>query len=84
MKDNTDSGQFLAIQNASAYCYDHPEITESHNQVLRRMDKLVGVLQSAGFQAGGSFFLYMSAAKAAVKLVESGWNLKTAKRSRSG
>ena len=71
VKDNTDSGQFLAIQNASAYCYDHPEITEAiATKYSRRMDKLVGVLQSAGFQvnkSGGSFFLYMSAAKAAVK-----------------
>ena len=71
VKDNTDSGQFLAIQNASAYCYDHPEITETiATKYSRRMDKLVGVLQSAGFQvnkSGGSFFLYMSAAKAAVK-----------------
>ena len=34
------------------------------------MDKLVGVLQNAGFQiskSGRSFFLYMSAAKAAIK-----------------
>ena len=71
VKDNTDSGQFLAIQNASAYCYDHPEITEAiATKYSRRMDKLVGVLQGAGFQvnkSGGSFFLYMSAAKAAVK-----------------
>ena len=71
VKDNTDSGQFLAIQNASAYCYDHPEITEAiATKYSRRMDKLVGVLQNAGFQvnkSGGSFFLYMSAAKAAVK-----------------
>jgi len=27
VKDNTDSGQFLAIQHAAAYCFDHPEIT---------------------------------------------------------
>jgi len=71
VKDNTDSGQFLAIQNASAYCYDHPEITKAiATKYSRRMDKLVGVLQSAGFQvnkSGGSFFLYMSSAKAAVK-----------------
>ena len=71
VKDNTDSGQFLAIQNASAYCYDHPGITGTiATKYSRRMDKLVGVLQSAGFQvnkSGGSFFLYMSAAKAAVK-----------------
>ena len=71
VKDNTDSGQFLAIQNACAYCYDHPEITETiATKYSRRMDKLVGVLQGADFQvnkSGGSFFLYMSAAKAAVK-----------------
>ncbi len=71
VKDNSDSGQFLAIQNAAAYCYNHPEITEAiAAKYSRRMDKLVGVLQNAGFQiskSGGSFFLYMSAAKAAVK-----------------
>ena len=71
VKDNSDSGQFLAIQNAAAYCYDHPEITEAiAAKYSRRMDKLVGVLQNAGFKiskSGGSFFLYMSAAKAAVK-----------------
>ena len=71
VKDNSDSGQFLAIQNASAYCYDHPEITISiATKYSRRMDKLVGVLQKSGFKvnkSGGSFFLYMSSAKAAVK-----------------
>ena len=71
VKDNSDSGQFLAIQNASAYCYDHPEITKSiATKYSRRMDKLVGVLQKSGFKvnkSGGSFFLYMSAAKAALK-----------------
>ena len=71
VKDNSDSGQFLAIQNASAYCYDHPEITKSiATKYSRRMDKLVLVLQKSGFKvnkSGGSFFLYMSSAKAAVK-----------------
>ena len=71
VKDNSDSGQFLAIQNASAYCYDHPEITKAiATKYSRRMDKLVGVLQKSGFKvnkSGGSFFLYMSSAKAAVK-----------------
>lgn len=71
VKDNSDSGQFLAIQNASAYCYDHPEITKSiATKYSRRMDKLVVVLQKSGFKvnkSGGSFFLYMSSAKAAVK-----------------
>ena len=71
VKDNSDSGQFLAIQNASAYCYDHPEITKAiATKYSRRMDKLVGVLQKSGFKvnkSGGSFFLYMRSAKAAVK-----------------
>jgi LL-diaminopimelate aminotransferase len=71
VKDNTDSGQFLAIQHASAYCFDHPEITEKiAGKYSRRMGALVHVLQQAGFSATkpkGSFFLYVKAPKAAVK-----------------
>ena len=69
VKDNTDSGQFLAIQHAVAYCLDHPEITEKiAAKYARRMDGLVRVLRKAGFNArkpGGSFFLYVRAPKAA-------------------
>ena len=71
VKDNTDSGQFLAIQHASAYCFDHPEITEKISaKYSRRMGALVQVLKQAGFNAikpKGSFFLYVKAPKAAVK-----------------
>ena len=71
LKDNTDSGQFLAIQHAAAYCFDHPEITEKIAQKYsRRMDALVKVLRAAGFNARkpkGSFFLYVKAPRAAVK-----------------
>jgi LL-diaminopimelate aminotransferase len=71
VKDNTDSGQFLAIQHASAYCFDHPEITEEiAAKYSRRMDALVQVLRKVGFNATkpkGSFFLYVKAPKAAVK-----------------
>src|SRR5580765_1501933 len=71
VKDNTDSGQFLAIQHAAAYCFDHPEITEQiAAKYSRRMDGLVQVLKKAGFKAvkpKGSFFLYVKAPKAAVK-----------------
>jgi LL-diaminopimelate aminotransferase len=71
VKDNTDSGQFLAIQHASAFCFDHPEITEKiAAKYSRRMDSLVELLRAAGFKAvkpGGSFFLYVPAPKAAVK-----------------
>lgn len=71
VKDNTDSGQFLAIQHAAAYCLDHPEITQRiAAKYSRRMDLLVGALKQAGFAAKkpkGSFFIYVPAPKAAVK-----------------
>lgn len=70
VKDNTDSGQFLAIQHATAYGLDHPEITQQiAAKYSRRMDGLVRLLNAAGFQARkpkGSFFLYVKAPKAAV------------------
>lgn len=69
IKDNTDSGQFLAIQHAAAYCLDHPEITAKISaKYSRRMDSLVSALRSAGFDAKkpkGSFFLYVPAPRAA-------------------
>ncbi len=71
VKDNTDSGQFLAIQHAAAYGFDHPEITEKiAAKYSRRMDLLVKALQSCGFKANkpkGSFFLYTKAPKGAIK-----------------
>ena len=69
IKDNSDSGQFLAIQHAAAYCLEHPEITaQIAAKYSRRMDGLVQVLRKAGFAAAkpkGSFFLYVKAPKAA-------------------
>jgi LL-diaminopimelate aminotransferase len=69
VKDNTDSGQFLAIQHAAAYCFEHPEITERiAAKYSRRMTGLAGVLQQCGFKAAkpkGSFYLYVKAPKAA-------------------
>ncbi len=71
LKDNTDSGQFLAIQHAAAYGLDHPEITKQiAAKYARRMQGLVEVLSRAGFAARkpkGSFFLYVRAPRAAVK-----------------
>ncbi|MEO6183386.1 MAG: LL-diaminopimelate aminotransferase [Verrucomicrobiota bacterium] len=71
VKDNTDSGQFLAIQHAAGYCFDHPEITEQiAAKYSRRMDSLVAVLRHSGFNAKkprGSFFLYVKAPQAALK-----------------
>jgi LL-diaminopimelate aminotransferase len=71
IKDNSDSGQFLAIQHAAAHGFDHPEITEKiATKYSRRMGALVKVLVEAGFHARkpkGSFFLYVKAPNVAVK-----------------
>jgi LL-diaminopimelate aminotransferase len=71
VKDNTDSGQFLAVQHAAAFGFDHPGITEKiAAKYSRRMGALVEVLRQSGFNARkpkGSFFLYVKAPKAAVK-----------------
>jgi LL-diaminopimelate aminotransferase len=73
IKDNSDSGQFLAIQHAAAYAFDHPEITQQiAAKYSRRMDGLVRVLGAAGFKVKkpkGSFFLYARAPKAATSPV---------------
>jgi LL-diaminopimelate aminotransferase len=70
VKDNSDSGQFAAIQKAAAYCLDHSEITTwITNKYSRRMDLLVAVLKKNGFNATkprGSFFLYVKAPKAGI------------------
>jgi LL-diaminopimelate aminotransferase len=69
MKDNSDSGQFLAIQKAASVALANPQITEEISaKYSRRMDLLVDALNSAGFKAKkpqGSFFLYVAAPKSA-------------------
>ncbi|MCS7063036.1 MAG: LL-diaminopimelate aminotransferase [Methylacidiphilales bacterium] len=71
VKDNTDSGQFLAIQHAVAYCFDHPEITQAiAAKYSRRMDLLVPALKRLGFDVEkpkGSFFLYAPSPRAAIR-----------------
>src|SRR5665213_4375338 len=70
VKDNSDSGQFLAIQEACAHSLDHPEITAKIAQKYsRRMDGLVSVLNKHGLNAKkpkASFFLYVKAPKSGV------------------
>jgi LL-diaminopimelate aminotransferase len=70
VKDNSDSGQFLAIQKACAASLSHPEITQKiAAKYSRRMDLLVACLRKLGFDArkpNGSFFLYVRAPRAAV------------------
>lgn len=67
VKDNYDSGQFIAIQKAGVYALEHPNITEEIcRKYKRRLDLLVDALNSVGFSARqpkGSFYLYVKAPK---------------------
>lgn len=71
VKDNTDSGQFRAIQKAGIYAMNHPEITgEICLKYSRRLDLLVKALRELGFDArkpGGSFYCYVPCPKGAGK-----------------
>ena len=73
VKDNYDSGQFIAIQKAGVYALDHPEITEKiAAKYKRRLKLMVDALNSCGFDAAmprGSFYLYVKAPKSAKKTV---------------
>jgi LL-diaminopimelate aminotransferase len=65
VKDNTDSGQFRAIQKAAIQALKHTEITDrTVEKYSRRFDLLVAALRELGFDAkkpGGSFFCYVKA-----------------------
>jgi len=65
IKDNSDSGQFIAIQKAAAAALDDPEIPRAVRQKYRRrLEKLVTVLGRCGFTCkmpGGTYFLYVPA-----------------------
>ncbi len=62
VKDNCDSGQFMAIQKAAAAALADPEIPRRvREKYRRRLEKLVGVLRAVGFDCempGGTYFLY--------------------------
>jgi LL-diaminopimelate aminotransferase len=67
VKDNSDSGQFIAIQKAAAAALDDPEIPkQTRAKYRRRMEKLVAVLSRCGFDCkmpGGTYFLYTPSPK---------------------
>jgi LL-diaminopimelate aminotransferase len=67
VKDNFDSGQFLAIQKAAVAALDEPSIpARIHAKYKRRLEKLVAMLSRCGFQGnmpGGTYFLYTPAPK---------------------
>tara|TARA_A100001015_G_scaffold8083_2_gene9960 strand:+ start:363 stop:1583 length:1221 start_codon:yes stop_codon:yes gene_type:complete len=65
IKDNCDSGQFKAIQEASAAVIADKDVAQSictHYEV--RLKKMVEILKRCGFDAsmpGGTFYLYVKA-----------------------
>jgi LL-diaminopimelate aminotransferase len=67
VKDNSDSGQFLAIQKAAAAALDDPSIpTAVRTKYERRCRKLVDVLNRTGFTCqmpGGTYFIYAKSPK---------------------
>jgi LL-diaminopimelate aminotransferase len=69
VKDNCDSGQFIAIQKAAAAALDDPTIPQqTRAKYHRRLTKLVAMLTRCGFQCrmpGGTYFLYTPSPKQA-------------------
>ncbi len=67
VKDNSDSGQFMAVQQAAAAALNHPELgDQTREKYRRRAKKLVDALNQIGFKAkmpGGTYFLYVKAPK---------------------
>ncbi len=65
VKDNSDSGQFMAIQQAAAKALRTPSIPVAvRGKYQRRLEKLVAALQQVGFRCqmpGGTYFLYTQA-----------------------
>lgn len=68
VKDNCDSGQFMAIQQAARAALEHPHLADAvREKYRRRLQKLVAALRQVGFQAtmpNGTYFLYVAAPKA--------------------
>ena len=69
VKDNSDSGQFMATQHAAAAALRNPNIPIAIQvKYERRLRKLVAALQATGFQCempGGTYFLYTASPKGA-------------------
>jgi len=65
VKDNTDSGQFRAIQKAGIKAFNNTSITEKTiSKYSRRFDLLVDALNETGFRTKkpkGSFYCYVKA-----------------------
>lgn len=65
VKDNSDSGQFMAVQKAAAFALDDVSIPKATRaKYKRRLEKLVAMLRRCGFDCkmpGGTYFLYAKA-----------------------
>ncbi|MDR2754934.1 MAG: LL-diaminopimelate aminotransferase [Planctomycetaceae bacterium] len=74
VKDNYDSGQFLAIQKSAIAALDDPETPKEVNRkYYRRLEKLVATLRPFGFECevpGGTYFLYVKSPKGVVNGVK--------------
>ncbi len=69
VKDNSDSGQFMAVQHAAAQALRTPAIPlRIRAKYKRRLEKLVAALKQVGFKCempGGTYFLYSASPKGA-------------------
>ena len=67
VKDNSDSGQFIATQKAAAAALNDDSIPRRISaKYRRRLEKLVATLRRCGFQCempGGTYFLYCQSPK---------------------
>ncbi len=72
VKDNCDSGQFMAVQQAARAALEHPELADRvREKYRRRLQKLVAALSQVGFQARmpqGTYFLYVRAPRGCATL----------------
>ncbi len=69
VKDNSDSGQFMAVQHAAAQALRTAAIPVAvRAKYKRRLEKLVAALKQVGFKCdmpGGTYFLYTNSPKGA-------------------
>src|SRR5262249_351853 len=65
IKDNSDSGQFMPVQQAARAALEPPGSADrTREKYRRRLQKLVAALNQVGFRAkmpGGTYFLYVKA-----------------------
>jgi LL-diaminopimelate aminotransferase len=64
VKDNTDNGQFIAIQKAGGYALDRGQefLSANREKYRRRLERAASILSKAGIEARrspGTFYLYV-------------------------